>query len=155
MADAQFDKLQADFGLDDDVRKWLTASDGLGATCLDDFVFAAAVESDIGAMADAAQATNKLLMTSRLRQAWLSLKKAKEEQELLMKRGADESYRNRATVSVSRTFPQHTPSRVDTGSSLAMPAGGKDRDPPPAQYGGRLEEGPDYNPAVHVFVLTQ
>ena len=65
MADAQFDKLQADFGLDDDVRKWLTASDGLGATCLDDFVFAAAVESDIGAMADAAQATNKLLMTSR------------------------------------------------------------------------------------------
>ena len=96
MATALFDQLQADFGLEQSVRDWLTAPTGLSATSLDDFLYAASSEADLGAMATAAGATNKYLMTSRLRQAWLSLKRARDDAELIKKHGQDDRPRRAA-----------------------------------------------------------
>ena len=86
-----FDKLALEHGLEDKVRQWLTAEDGLGAKSLDDFLHAASSEVEAKALAEAAGPDNPLLATSRLRQAWRSVRKARDEDEVIKKRGQDES----------------------------------------------------------------
>ena len=88
---AQFDELQSKFGIDDKTRAWLTAEEGLNASSVMDFLHAAASETDVQKMVEAAQADNVFLATSRLRQAWLSLRKAEEEVASIKRRGLDET----------------------------------------------------------------
>ena len=86
-----FDDLAAKYSFEPKVRAWLTAENGLAARTLDDFIHAAAVESDLRAFADAAEADNKILAASRLRQAWVALRKTQENDEAIKKRGLDEN----------------------------------------------------------------
>ena len=86
-----FAALAAKFGWEDKVRDWMTDSKGLGAATLLDFLHAATTVEDVAAMVTAAKADKEFLMKSRLRQAWLSLKQASEEQERIKRKGLDES----------------------------------------------------------------
>ena len=86
-----FDELATKFDLEPPVRTWLTAQDGLGATKLDDFIFAASSPADISKMIEAAKPSNKFLQTSRLRQAWEACGQAKKDEAELVKKGLDES----------------------------------------------------------------
>ena len=86
-----FAALAAKFGWEDKVRDWMTDAKGLGAATLLDFLHAATTVEDVAAMVTADKADNKFLMKSRLRQAWLSLKQASEEQERIKRKGLDES----------------------------------------------------------------
>ena len=88
---SQFDELQVKFGIDAKTRAWLTAEEGLNASSIMDFLHAAASETDVQKMVEAAQADNVFLATSRLRQAWLSLRKAEEEVASIKRRGLDET----------------------------------------------------------------
>ena len=89
--DEAFDKLKEEFQLDDKVRAWLTSETGLAARNLGDFLHAASSEAEVKALVDASGADNKLLATSRLRQAWVSLKRARDQDEVIQRRGADEA----------------------------------------------------------------
>ena len=86
-----FDELAAKYKLDAKTRAWLTAADGLGAESLADFAHAAASESDLKAFVDAAGADNKFIATSRLRQAWLAVRKAEEDDAAIKRKGMDEN----------------------------------------------------------------
>ena len=81
--DEAFDKLKEEFQLDDKVRAWLTSDTGLAARNLGDFLHAASSEAEVKALVDASGAENKLLATSRLRQAWVSLKRARDQDEVI------------------------------------------------------------------------
>ena len=89
--DEAFDQLKEQFDLEPKVREWLTSDTGLAARSLSDFLHAASSEAEVKALVDAAGAENKLLATSRLRQAWVSLKRARDQDEIIQRRGADES----------------------------------------------------------------
>eukprot|EP00972_Heterocapsa_arctica_P030012 4423044-Heterocapsa_arctica.AAC.1 len=69
-----FTKMALTFGLEDKVRDWLIAPDGLNARTLDDFLHAPATQEEVAALATQAMPDNKILTPSRLRQAWLALK---------------------------------------------------------------------------------
>ena len=86
-----FDEFARKYEIDDKTRKWLTSADGLQAKMLDDFLYAGATESDIGKIAEMAGAENKLLTSSRLRQAWTSLRKAEDDKERVKRRGLDDN----------------------------------------------------------------
>eukprot|EP00972_Heterocapsa_arctica_P033092 4868586-Heterocapsa_arctica.AAC.1 len=66
---AVFAKLAIAFSIEDKVRDWLISEEGLNAKTLDDFLHAAATQADVALIADVAEPANKLLATSRLRQA--------------------------------------------------------------------------------------
>eukprot|EP00972_Heterocapsa_arctica_P022209 3268077-Heterocapsa_arctica.AAC.1 len=61
-------------GLEDKVRDWLIAPDGLNARTLDDFLRSSATQEEVAALATQAVPDNNILTTNRLRQAWLALK---------------------------------------------------------------------------------
>eukprot|EP00972_Heterocapsa_arctica_P051748 7612588-Heterocapsa_arctica.AAC.1 len=76
-----FADLAIEFNLEDRVRNWLTAKHGLNAKSLDEFLHAATVRREVAAMADAAAPRNRMLATLHLQQAWLALKRTKEDNE--------------------------------------------------------------------------
>jgi hypothetical protein len=80
LADAQavklFEKLGSENGVDPKVTAWLTAPDGFNAKSLDDLLYACN-EDGIENLIVAADPDNHLLATSRLRQAWRTLKRAR------------------------------------------------------------------------------
>ena len=87
---AAFEKLSNEFKWDPKIQKWLLAADGLGATSLDDFLHAFSSSDALGQVAEGAGVENKLLATSRVRQAWISLKKATEDAESLKRKGIED-----------------------------------------------------------------
>ena len=87
---AAFEEVEKKFQWDPKVTKWLLAPDGLGATSLNDFLFAATEAKELGTIADQAGCENKLLMTSRIRQAWTSLKTSSDDKEKLKRKNAED-----------------------------------------------------------------
>jgi hypothetical protein len=83
-----FSELGAQFDLDPKVTAWLTSPDGLAAKRLDDLLYACS-EDGIDKLVEAAKPSNLLLSTSRLRQAWRSLKKARDEEDVIKRAGQD------------------------------------------------------------------
>ena len=92
LADAQavklFEKLGNEHGVDPKVTKWLTAPDGFNAKSLDDLLYACN-EDGIDQLIIAADPENQMLATSRLRQAYRSLKRARDAEELTTRAGHD------------------------------------------------------------------
>ena len=87
---AAFAEIEQKFQWDVKITKWMVAEDGLGATSIDDFLYAISAPEDINKIVTAASPANVLLMTSRVRQAWLSIKKSKEDSEGLKRKGLDD-----------------------------------------------------------------
>ena len=83
-----FKDLAEQFELDPAVTSWLTAADGLAAKNLDDLLYACNGDG-IDKLVGAAKPTNLILSTSRLRQAWRSLKKARDEDDVIKRAGQD------------------------------------------------------------------
>ena len=83
-----FKQLAEQFEIDPKVTSWLTAPDGLAAKNLDDLLYACN-EDGIDKLVEAAKPTNIMLSTSRLRQAWRSLKKARDEDDVIKRAGQD------------------------------------------------------------------
>ena len=92
LADAQavklFEKLGDEHGVDPKVTRWLTAPDGFNAKSLDDLLYACN-EDGIDQLIIAADPENQMLATSRLRQAYRSLKRARDAEELTTRAGHD------------------------------------------------------------------
>ena len=92
LADAQavklFEKLGSENGVDPKVTAWLTAPDGFNAKSLDDLLYACN-EDGIENLIVAADPDNHLLATSRLRQAWRTLKRARDAEEMVTRAGHD------------------------------------------------------------------
>ena len=92
LADAQavklFEKLGSENGVDPNVTAWLTAPDGFNANSLDDLLYACN-EDGIENLIVAADPDNHLLATSRLRQAWRTLKRARDAEEMVTRAGHD------------------------------------------------------------------
>ena len=71
-----FKEIGDKFGWDPLFAAWITdSSSGLGATSLDDFLYVVTKGDDLGFIADQAKVANKVLQTSRVRQAWTALTK--------------------------------------------------------------------------------
>ena len=88
-----FDALAAKYGWAQEIRIWMTASSGLNAAKVEDFLYAMASEADAGALVDAAgikDAGPKLLQTARVRQAWAGLRKAQADADKLKTLGRDD-----------------------------------------------------------------
>ena len=85
----QFQKLGAQFDLEPKVTEWLTSESGLGAKTLDDFLHAASSDLEVAALAQAAEPKNVMLATSRLRQAWQSLKRSRDDENVIRRSGMD------------------------------------------------------------------
>jgi hypothetical protein len=83
-----FAELGSQFELDPKVTTWLTAPDGLAAKRLDDLLYACN-EDGIDKLVEAAKPSNVILATSRLRQMWRSLKKARDEDDVIKRAGQD------------------------------------------------------------------
>ena len=83
-----FKQLAEQFDIDQKVTSWLTAPNGLAAKNLDDLLYACN-EDGIDKLVEAAKPTNIMLATSRLRQAWRSLKKARDEDDVIKRAGQD------------------------------------------------------------------
>ena len=66
----------------------MTDPDGLAAKSLDDLLYACN-EDGIDKLVEAAKPDNIILATSRLRQAWRSLKKARDEADVIKRAGQD------------------------------------------------------------------
>ena len=92
LADAQAvklsEKLGDEHGVDPKVTKWLTAPVGFNAKSLDDLL-CACNEDGIENLIVAADPENQLLAGSRLRQAWRSLKRARDAEEMVTGAGHD------------------------------------------------------------------
>ena len=86
-----FAELGRKFAWDEALTTWMTAADGLAATRIEDFLFAAANEAEIGAMVNAAGCQNKIQQTSRARQAWHALRKSQTESEVIKRKGMDDT----------------------------------------------------------------
>ena len=91
--DTAFDALQAKYNIGAEFRAWLTSSTGLAATQVTDFTYAVAVEADIDKMISAANVPTekKWAETSRVRQAWVALRKKQEEEDKIKARGRDDT----------------------------------------------------------------
>ena len=74
------------------ITKWILSEAGLGATSVEDFLFSATKQEDLGSVAESAgvEQGRRLLMTSRIRQAWTSLKKAAEDADSLKRKSLDD-----------------------------------------------------------------
>ena len=68
-----FEELGVEFDLDPKVTEWLTSPKGLAAKSLEDFL-CACTEEGVQSLVEAAGPANIFLATSRMRQAWRSLK---------------------------------------------------------------------------------
>jgi hypothetical protein len=86
-----FAQLGEDFAIEEKMIQWLTSPTGLNADNLDDFLHSAATENDVGKLAELANADNVILTTSRLRQAWRSLKRTRDDEEVIKKNGLEVS----------------------------------------------------------------
>ena len=87
-----FEELENKFSLDPLITKWILSDSGLGATTVDDFLFSATKQEDLASVAESAgvEQGKRLLMTSRIRQAWTSLKKAAEDADSLKRKSMDD-----------------------------------------------------------------
>ena len=85
-----FRKLADEYGWEKEVLDWCLKEEGLGARGIDDFEYAISNEADVAALVQATGVANKFQQTSRVRQAWVALKKARSEAEAVEKRGLDE-----------------------------------------------------------------
>ena len=83
-----FEKLHVEFDLGPKVTTWLTSPDGLAAKSLEYFL-CACTEEGVQSLAEAAGPTNVFLATSRMRQAWRSLKRARDNDEAIIRSGND------------------------------------------------------------------
>ena len=83
-----FKELAEQFELDPAATTWLTAPNGLAAKNLDDLLYACN-EGGIDKLVEAAKPSNLILSISRLRQAWRSLKKARDEEDVIKRAGQD------------------------------------------------------------------
>ena len=92
MADATaielFEKLRVEFDIDKKVTEWLTSPKGLAAKTLEDFL-CACTEEGVKNLVEAAGPDNVFLATSRMRQAWRSLKSARDNDEAIIRSGND------------------------------------------------------------------
>ena len=82
-----FEKLRIEFDLDT-VTAWLTSPDGLAAKSLAYFL-CPCTEEGVENVVQAAKPGNVFLATSRLRQAWRSLKRARDNDEVIIRSGHD------------------------------------------------------------------
>ena len=83
-----FEKLRAELDLDPKVTEWLTSPKGLAARTLEDFL-RACTEEGVQSLVEAAGPDNIFLATSRMRQAWHSLKRARDNDEVIIRSGND------------------------------------------------------------------
>ena len=83
-----FAKLQAEHGLGETVTTWLTSPGGLGAKTLDDLL-CSCTEDGVENLVKAAKPANLFLETSRLRQAWRALKRARDDEDVVKRAGHD------------------------------------------------------------------
>ena len=83
-----FEKLRVEFDLDLKVTEWLTSPKGLAAKSLEDFL-CACTEEGVQSLVEAAGPDNVFLATSRMRQAWRSLKRARDNDEAIIRPGND------------------------------------------------------------------
>ena len=83
-----FEKLRVEFDLDPKVTEWLTSPKGLAAKSLEYFRCACAGEG-VQSLVEAAGPANIFLATSRIRQAWRSLKRARDNDEVIIRPGND------------------------------------------------------------------
>ena len=83
-----FTQLAEQFEIDKKVTSWLTDPNGLAAKSLDDLLYACN-EDGIDKLVEAAKPDNTMLATSRLRQAWRSLRKARDEADVIKRAGQD------------------------------------------------------------------
>ena len=88
MLSNSFEKLGDEFEIGPKVTSWLTSPDGLAAKTLDDLLCACNGDG-IDSLIDAAEPKNKLLAVSRLRQAWRSLKRARDSDGVIKRSGFD------------------------------------------------------------------
>ena len=83
-----FEELGAQFDLDPTVTTWLTSPGGLAATKLDDLLYACN-EDGVDKLVEAAKPSNLILSIGRLRQVSRSLKKARDEEDVIKRAGQD------------------------------------------------------------------
>ena len=91
---AEFRKMADKYKWDEAVSTWCLSTDGLGAQSMEDFIHC--VEdpeklSDIVKAAGIKEVGNAMRQSSRVRQAWVALKKAAAEMESVKRRGIDEA----------------------------------------------------------------
>ena len=86
-----FTELGRKYDCDEKVISWMTHADGLAAKNLDAFIYAITTEAEVAGIVEATGVTNKFAQTSRIRQAWLALRKGKEEEASLKRKVADEN----------------------------------------------------------------
>ena len=84
-----FEELATEFKLEPKLAEWLTAESGLAAKSLEDFAYAASSEDDVTRMVTAAKPDNPWLATSRLRQAWKSVKRSCDDEHVIRRSGMD------------------------------------------------------------------
>ena len=83
-----FKEIGDKFGWDPLIAAWITDStSGLGATSLDDFLYVVTKGDDLGFIADQAKVANKVLQTSRVRQAWAALTKDRADADKIREKG--------------------------------------------------------------------
>ena len=83
-----FGELGNELDIDPKVTSWLTSPDGLAAKSLDDLLYACN-EDGIDKLIEAAKPPNMLLAGSRLRQAWRSLQRARDSEDVIKRSGHD------------------------------------------------------------------
>jgi hypothetical protein len=84
-----FQTMGEEFGIEAKMITWLTSPTGLGAMFLDDFLHSASTEQEVGKLAELAKPDNVILTTSRLRQAWRSLKRTRDDDDIIKKNGLE------------------------------------------------------------------
>jgi hypothetical protein len=83
---AAFQAMGKEFGIEDTMIQWLTSPTGLGARNMDDFLHAASNEQEVAMLAEIAEPNNVILTTSRLRQAWCSLQRTRNNAGIIRQR---------------------------------------------------------------------
>ena len=88
-----FEQLAVKYSWTDQVRDFMTSASGLAATHVDHFIYAVSAEAEIKDFVDAigiSDAAVKLQQISRIRRAWVELRKAQKDADLLKARGRDD-----------------------------------------------------------------
>ena len=102
-----FEKLGQDYEWADEIVVWMTAADGLGAKKISDFVHVLADASGAEAFIrqvkgqDAWSDPKRMLMASRVRQAWVALQQKEKDDQKLKSQGLEDS-------DLDRLLPQPT-----------------------------------------------
>ena len=90
----EFRAIEAKYGWDPAIVDWLLADLGLGAKSVNDFVYALSTEDDAKSLIDSVSAldsSKKMLMMSRVKQAWTKLRQQIKDEETLRVKGYDET----------------------------------------------------------------